>query len=105
VVCGILFLVPLLRTLLGRTATLLARRKATLAIDWPANDLREDYLRARFVLDASASVTKVAPLAWQDSSLVSVMQHADCLVIRPPHAPAARVGDECQIIDLTAAGY
>jgi molybdopterin molybdotransferase len=105
VVCGILFLVPLLRTLLGRTATLLARRKATLAIDWPANDLREDYLRARFVLDASASVTKVAPLARQDSSLVSVMQHADCLVIRPPHAPAARVGDECEIIDLSAAGY
>ncbi|WP_413988074.1 gephyrin-like molybdotransferase Glp [Labrys okinawensis] len=105
VVCSVLFLVPLLRTLLGRAETNLARRKAVFAASWPANDLREDYIRARFVLDDASGIIKVAPLAPQDSSLVSVLQHADCLVIRPPFAPEAKPGDVCEIIDLRAAGY
>lgn len=105
VVCSVLFLVPLLRTLLGRTETGLARRKAVFAAPWPANDLREDYIRARFILDDASGIIKVAPLAPQDSSLVSVLQHADCLVIRPPFAPEAKPGDVCEIIDLRAAGY
>ncbi|GLS21155.1 molybdopterin molybdenumtransferase MoeA [Labrys miyagiensis] len=105
VVCSVLFLVPLLRTLLGRSETGLARRKAVFAAPWPANDLREDYIRARFILDDASGIIKVAPLAPQDSSLVSVLQRADCLVIRPPFAPEAKPGDVCEIIDLRAAGY
>lgn len=105
VVCGVLFLVPLLRTLLGRPDAAPQRRRAVFATAWPANDVREDYLRARLVLDDAADVLKVEPVALQDSSLVSVMQHADCLVIRPPFAPEAKPGDACEIIDLTAAGY
>jgi len=105
VVCGVLFLVPLLRTLLGRSDAALARRKAAFAAPWPANDLREDYIRARYSLDAASGIIKVAPLAPQDSSLVSVLQHADCLVIRPPFAPEAKPGDACEMIDLRAAGY
>jgi molybdopterin molybdotransferase len=105
VVCGVLFLVPLLRTLLGRTDAMLARKRAAFASSWPANDLREDYIRARFVLDETSGIIKVAPLAPQDSSLVRVLQHADCLVVRPPFAPEAKPGDACEIIDLRAAGY
>jgi molybdopterin molybdotransferase len=105
VVCGVLFLVPLLRTLLGRSDAALARRKAVFAAPWPANDLREDYIRARYSLDEASGIIKVAPLAPQDSSLVSVLQHADCLVIRPPFAPEAKPGDACEMIDLRAAGY
>jgi molybdopterin biosynthesis enzyme len=37
--------------------------------------------------------------------MVSVLQGADCLAIRPPHAPPARAGDTCQIIDLTQLGF
>ncbi|CAM5765741.1 molybdopterin molybdenumtransferase MoeA [Labrys miyagiensis] len=105
VVCSVLFLVPLLRTLLGRTDANLARRKAVFASSWPANDLREDYIRARFALDDTSGIIKVAPLSPQDSSLVSVLQHADCLVVRPPFAPEAKPGDACEIIDLRSAGY
>ncbi|MGO4336876.1 gephyrin-like molybdotransferase Glp [Labrys sp. KB_33_2] len=105
VVCGVLFLVPLLRTLLGRADAGLSRRKAVFASAWPANDVREDYIRARFVLDDTLDILKVEPLELQDSSLVSVMQHADCLVVRPPFAPEAKPGDICEIIDLRAAGY
>lgn len=105
VVCAVLFLVPLLRTLLGRSDAGPPRRRAVFAGPWPANDVREDYIRARFALDDASGILKVEPLALQDSSLVSVMQHADCLVVRPPFAPAAKPGDACEIIDLRAAGY
>jgi molybdopterin molybdotransferase len=105
VVCSILFLVPLLRTLLGRADPMLTRERSVFASSWPANDLREDYIRARFVLDDTSSIVKVAPLTPQDSSLVSVLQHADCLVVRRPFAPEAKPGDDCEIIDLRAAGY
>lgn len=105
VVCGVLFLVPLLRTLLGRSDAGPPRRKAVFARSWPANDVREDYIRARFLLDDTSDILKVEPLTLQDSSLVSVMQHADCLVIRPPFAPEAKAGETCEIIDLRTAGY
>jgi molybdopterin molybdotransferase len=105
VVCGVLFLVPLLRTLLGRSDAGPPRRKAVFARSWPANDVREDYIRARFLLDDTSDILKVEPLTLQDSSLVSVMQHADCLVIRPPFAPEAKAGETCEIIDLRVAGY
>jgi molybdopterin molybdotransferase len=45
-------------------------------------------------------VWAAAPLANQDSSLVSVLARAQCLIIRPPHAPAARRGEACRIIRL-----
>ncbi|MDQ0393210.1 molybdopterin molybdotransferase MoeA [Labrys monachus] len=105
VVCGILFLAPLLRALLGRIDAAVPRRRAVFATAWPANDLREDYLRARFVADGESGPPRVVPSTPQDSSLVGVLQQADCLVIRPPHAPAAKAGDACEIIDLRAAGY
>ena len=46
-VCGYLFLVPLIRALLGRTTIHHARETALLGRDLGANDQREDYLRAR----------------------------------------------------------
>ena len=104
VVCGVLFLVPLIRALLGRADVNLPRRRARLARPWPANDLREDYLRATLTLDEEGGLPDVAPFALQDSSLVSVLQQADCLVVRPPFAPASAAGEVCEIIDLRQAG-
>ena len=104
VVCGVLFLLPLIRALLGRPDVTLPRRPARLARPWPANDQREDYLRAALILDAAGGMPEASPFALQDSSLVSVLQQADCLVIRPPFAPAAAAGEACEIIDLRQAG-
>jgi len=105
VVCGVLFLAPLIRALSGRADVELPRRTARLATPWPANDQREDYLRATLTLDEAGGMPEVSPLVSQDSSLVSVLQRADCLVIRPPFAPAAQVGDLCRFIDLRQAGF
>ena len=67
--------------------------------------LREDYLRATLLLDEAGGLPEVSPLALQDSSLVSVLQQADCLVIRPPFALAVQRGDLCRIIELKQSGF
>jgi molybdopterin molybdotransferase len=105
VVCGILFLVPLIRALLGRADTSPPRRPARFGVAWPANDLREDYLRATLSLDAATGIAIVTPFPAQDSSMVRLMRDADCLLVRPPFAAAAEPGDACEIVDLAALGY
>jgi molybdopterin molybdotransferase len=104
VVCGILFLVPLLRALLGRQDVRLPRAPARFAVPWRSNDIREDYLRATVALGDDGATLWVTPFAVQDSSMVSVLQRAQCLVLRAPHAPAAEAGERCQIIDLRTPG-
>jgi molybdopterin molybdotransferase len=97
-VCAILFLRPLVRALHGEPdpgADL--SQPARLAVDAPANGVRQDYLRAS--LDRGADGILVAtPAASQDSSLVKTMARADGLIVRPPHAEPAKAGDACRVI-------
>ena len=65
--------------------------QAVLGCDLPANDRREDYLRATASRNPDGVMT-VHPFELQDSSVLSLLARADCLVIRPPHAPAAPAG-------------
>jgi molybdopterin molybdotransferase len=98
-VCGFLFLVPLIRSLLGRTTVHHSIETAVLGRDVVANDQREDYLRAR--LEHRADGTLIAtPVNHQDSSLLGNLAAARALVIRPPFAPAATVGSSCPILRL-----
>jgi molybdopterin molybdotransferase len=100
-VCGFLFLVPLIRALSGRSDIHHIRQTAQLARDVGANDLREDYLRAR--LEARGDgVLIVTPVDHQDSSLLGNLAAAGALVIRPPFAPAAVAGSACDILRLPA---
>lgn len=103
-VCAVVFLAPLIRALLGRAEARLPLRPAQWAVDWKANDSRQDYIRARLARD-EAGCAHVLPLSLQDSSMSAVLQQADCLIVRPPFAPAAKESEACQIIDLGAAGY
>jgi molybdopterin molybdotransferase len=98
-VCGFLFLVPLIRQLLGRSAVHHLRETALLGREVPANDQREDYLRAR--LEVRDDRTLIAtPVSHQDSSLLGNLAAARALVIRPPFAPAATAGSRCDILRL-----
>src|SRR4051794_5835037 len=98
-VCGFLFLVPLIRALLGRDTIHHVRETAVLGRDFPANDMREDYLRAR--LEARNSGALIAtPVDHQDSSLLGNLAAARALVIRPPFAAAAVAGTPCDIMRL-----
>jgi molybdopterin molybdotransferase len=97
-VCAFLFLVPLIRHLAGRHDIDRLPQPALLGLDLPENDERADYMRA--TLKASPEGPVATPLPNQDSSLMAPLAKADCLLIREPNAPAARLGSPCVILKL-----
>lgn len=99
-VCALLFLVPLLRKLEGRHNFLPEIEPAVLGRPLPANDHRQDYLRARIERDPDGRLIATA-LDRQDSSMVAYLAGADGLLIRAPHAAGAKQGDPCQVIRFT----
>jgi molybdopterin molybdotransferase len=103
-VCSILFLRPLLLALHGEPDPGAdSSQPARLAVDLPANGQRQDYMRA--LLSQSADgILVAAPVANQDSSLVKTMARAEGLIIRPPHAEAAKAQDPCRVIPFHGLG-
>jgi molybdopterin molybdotransferase len=98
-VCTLVFVVPLIRALLGSSDLPQRRQAAVLGRDLGANDVREDYLRA--VIETRAEGTLVAtPVTVQDSSLLANLSRSQGLLIRPPFAPAAKAGSACEILRL-----
>lgn len=99
-VCARLFLMPLLATLQGdRGAGRDEGEPAVLGADLPANDERQDHLRAT-LSRASDGALVATPPADQDSSLLSVYARAEALIVRAPHAQAAIKGEICRILRL-----
>lgn len=97
-VCGLLFLEPVVARLSGakprnRQAQALAGRSLA------PNDQRQDYLRARLVRDSEGRLI-AKPFDKQDSSMMNIFAHADCLIVRPPHAPELATLTPCPIILL-----
>ncbi|WP_112663352.1 gephyrin-like molybdotransferase Glp [Microvirga flavescens] len=101
-VCAILFVVPAIRALLGDPRSAAdPTEPAILGEDLPQNALRQDYMRAALAferLEGERPVVRPHPV--QDSSMLCQLAQSDVLLIRPPHAPAARAGDPCRIIRL-----
>ncbi len=52
-------------------------------------------MRASLAIDPDGRVV-ATPFPIQDSSLLALLAKADCLLIRPPHAPAAPAGERVQ---------
>jgi molybdopterin molybdotransferase len=98
-VCSVLFLLPLIRRLAGRSDVEPMFESALLGCDLPENDERADYLRARLTPD-SAGIPIATPAPVQDSSMLTPLAAADCLLLREPHAPAAAAGSRCRILRL-----
>lgn len=99
-VCGVLFVVPLIRALLGdSSAGADPAEAAALGAPLGANDSRQDYLRATLAPRRDGLPVATA-LPVQDSSMLAVLAQADALIVRPPRAPAAAAGDLCQVIRL-----
>ena len=90
---------PLLRALSGRADVHHALEPAVLGNPLPANDQRQDYLRASLARRADGA-TVATTVSQQDSSLLANLAAAQALVVRPPFAPAATAGDACTLIRL-----
>jgi len=97
IVCSQLFLKPLLARLGGRDYRQDVRT-ARLGTAMPANDLRQDYVRA--VVREDAGMLVATPFGIQDSSMLRMLADADGLIVREPFAPAAEAGAECSVLML-----
>lgn len=96
-VCAMLFLQPAIAAMLG-TKEEASMVKARLLTELKANDSRQDYVRAR--LEWRDGERYVDPFPLQDSSMLSALARADCLIVRPPRAPEARLGEHVSVIML-----
>lgn len=101
-VCAHLFLLPLIAAMCG------ARhvpdiRMARLTVPMKANGDRQDHVRAVCSADGNGALS-VTPFERQDSSMLSTLAEANCLVIRPVAAPQAGTGDAVPCLILRNPG-
>lgn len=94
-VCSLLFLRPLLFAMQGRDPSH-QLRDAILGADVAKNGQRQAYLRAH--AEKKQADLIITPFAQQDSSILSVLAKANCLLIREPHAPADKKEATCKIM-------
>lgn len=94
-VTATVLLLPLLHQLRGDADCLPKSQEAVLGAPVPPNADRAHYMRAWCDSDGRIHV-----LPDQDSASLSTLSAADCLLLRAPHAHAARPGDPCMILPL-----
>lgn len=92
------FLAPAMRVMSGLSGEL-RTLQAVLGCNVAHNDARQDYLRAGLSRDEQGRLVAM-PFDVQDSGVMSGMARADCLVVRPPKAFAAKQGDMVTVIPL-----
>lgn len=93
-VTALLFVRPLVAHLAGAADPLPRTRTAALGEPLAQNGARTDYLRAE-IRDG-----RVLASTLQDSAMLQTLARATCLIVREPHAPAAKAGDSVEILDL-----
>ena len=102
-VCALVFLIPLIRKLLGYNAPVSPLHTARLTKDIEANGPRQHYMRGRFeefTGDGGQTSQGVCAYSNQDSARLALLHEADCLIIRPVDAPALKAGAEVEIMRL-----
>jgi molybdopterin molybdotransferase len=98
-VCATLYLRPALLALQGAADTTIPMARAKLGRALKANNFREDFLRATLARDAEGEAV-ATPLPVQDSSMLTALAGADCLIRRPPNAVAIEAGAWVPIVPL-----
>jgi molybdopterin molybdotransferase len=93
-ICGVIFILPMIRAMLGLGTDMPALQSAPLAADLAANGPREHYMRA------IVTAGKVSVCDNQDSSLLTVLSQANALVVRQPDDPARKIGQMVRFLRL-----
>ena len=93
-VCGTIFVQPMLRAMMGLGQAPAPRTQVPLAKAIAANGPREHYMRA------IVSGGRVTDAGAQDSSLLSVLSRSNALLVRPPHDPARVAGALAEVINI-----
>lgn len=98
-VCGRVFLLPLIDRLLGRQASPSAAVRARLTVPLEKNGNRQHYMRAVTSRDGAGTLL-VTPQPSQDSSLMSPLAASNALLVRMIDAPACKAGDEVDVLAM-----
>ena len=98
-VCTRVFLIPLLRALLGQSAHDASPLRARAGVALEPNGPRQHYMRAT-TAPGPDGLPVVTPVRSQDSSLLAPLAQADCLLVRPVRAVAAPAGTLVPILPL-----
>ena len=99
-VCAQLYLLPLVRHLMGAANPLPRPLQGRLTVDLRANGGRADYMRA--TAEPGPNGWEVTPFPVQDSAMLSRLEAANALAIRPVHAPAAEKWSNIDFLLLNA---
>lgn len=94
IVCGYIFMAPMIRVMLGLPATPAPRQTARLGCDMPKGGPREHYMRA------ALTDGEIVPEGRQDSSLLSLLAHSDALMVRPVDDAPRQKGELVEYIAL-----
>ncbi len=98
VVCGHLFLLPMVRRALGQADVLPRALTARLQTSMRDGGPRAHYMRARF--EEGQDGRTVAAFEKQDSSLLTVLAGANCLLLRPINDGPKAAGDKVLIYPI-----
>ena len=93
-VCGHVFVLPMIAAMLGLGAAPAPRRSVRLAAPLEANGPREHYMRARLTPDGLVAETR------QDSALLGVLAQADALLVRAAGDPPRDAGDMVEYLPV-----
>lgn len=93
-VCGQLFMQPMLRKMCGLPATAPRVFTAPLTAPLAKNGPREHYMRAALTAQGIAAFDR------QDSSLLTVLAEANALIIRPIDDPAREIGESVSYLPV-----
>lgn len=100
IVCAHLFILPMIRKMLGLGPADLSPRpqRAVLARPVEPNGPRAHYMRAR--LEPAPGLPRITAFSRQDSSLLTVLAQANALLIRPIGDGARAAGDEVEFLPI-----
>jgi molybdopterin molybdotransferase len=94
-VCGYVFIKPLIRAMLGLERKGTPRLKALCSNPIPENGPREHYMRAVLLPNGY-----LKPMENQDSARLALLSDSNALLIRPPHAKAIPADTLCEYIKI-----
>ncbi|MEQ9260693.1 MAG: molybdopterin molybdotransferase MoeA [Roseovarius sp.] len=94
IVCGHVFLAPMVRLMLGLGQARTPRRRARLTCDMAPGGPREHYMRAE------VENGRITPEPRQDSALLSVLARANALMIRPAGDGPRAAGEEMEYLPI-----
>lgn len=97
-VCGHIFLRPMLNVMLGFSASPLVRETGILTKNIGQNGWREHYMRA--AVEGSSTGNQITPFDRQDSSLLTILGQSNALLVRPSNGKPLNKGASVEFVRI-----